>query len=112
MVEKNKLFIGNLDSRVKWFHLKEFFAQYGAVAYTKVVFDRETKRSRGFGFIVFDTDQDAADTLEKANGVCIELPEISFPDKPVRLMYAEAPDDRVVMAREQECITHQEEVMA
>lgn len=48
MIEKNKLFVGNLDGRVKWFHLKEFFAKYGEVAYTKVVFDRETKKSRGF----------------------------------------------------------------
>ena len=37
VVEKNKLFVGNLDNRVKWFHLKEFFAQYGEVTYTKVV---------------------------------------------------------------------------
>lgn len=90
VVEKNKLFIGNLDSRVKWFHLKEFFSQYGEVSYTKVVFDRETKRSRGFGFIVFANEEDAANALEKWNGVSIELPEASFPDRPVRLMYAEA----------------------
>ena len=65
VVEKNKLFIGNLDSRVKWFHLKEFFSQYGEVSYTKVVFDRETKRSRGFGFIVFANEEDAANALDK-----------------------------------------------
>lgn len=94
VVEKNKLFVGNLDSRVKWFHLKEFFAQYGEVTYTKVVFDRDTKRSRGFGFIVFATEEDAANALEKGNNVSIELPEASFPDRPVRLMYAEAPEGR------------------
>lgn len=90
VVEKNKLFVGNLDSRVKWFHLKEFFSQYGEVSYTKVVFDRETKRSRGFGFIVFANEEDAANALGKGNNVAIELPEASFPEKPVRLMYAEA----------------------
>lgn len=83
--------MGNLDGRVKWFHLKEFFSQYGEVTYTKVIVDRETKRSRGFGFVIFATDDEAAKALEHANGVAIELSEVSFPDKPVRLMYAEAP---------------------
>ena len=100
MVEKNKLFVGNLDGRVKWFHLKEFFSKYGEVTYTKVVFDRETKRSRGFWFIVFATDDDAAKALETANGVSIELPEASFLDRPVRLMYAEASEDRVIKTEE------------
>lgn len=94
VVEKNKLFVGNLDNRAKWFHLKEFFAQYGEVTYTKVVVDRETKRSRGFGFVVFATDDDAAHALEKGNGAIIDLPEISFPERPIRLMYAEAPTER------------------
>ena len=94
VVEKNKLFVGNLDNRAKWFHLKEFFAQYGEVTYTKVVVDRETKRSRGFGFVVFATDDDAANALEKGNGAIIDLPEISFPERPIRLMYAEAPTER------------------
>ena len=109
MVEKNKLFVGNLDGRVKWFHLKEFFAKYGEVSYTKVVFDRETKKSRWFGFVVFATDDDATKALEAANGVCIELPEVMFPDKPIRLMYAEAPDERVAMAKEQHRHDEEEE---
>ena len=96
MVEKNKLFIGNLDSRVKWFHLKEFFAKYAEVGYTKVAFDRETKRSRWFGFIVFATDEGAALALEKANGAIIETTEGSFPDRPIRLMYAEVPVEKAI----------------
>lgn len=93
-VEKNKLFVGNLDNRVKWFHLKEFFAQYGEVTYTKVAYDRESKRSRGFGFVVFATDDDAAKALEQANNVVITTSELSFPERPIRLMYAEAPTPR------------------
>lgn len=95
IIEKNKLFVGNLDGRVKRFHLKEFFAQYGEVTYTKVAFDRETKRSRGFWFIVFADDASAANALEKWQGVAITLPEISFPEKPLRLMYAETTPERV-----------------
>lgn len=94
IIEKNKLFVGNLDSRVKWFHLKEFFGQYGEVTYTKVAFDRESNRSRGFWFVVFANDADAANALEKAQGVTITVAEASFPDKPLRLMYAETSEER------------------
>lgn len=51
---------------------------------------------------MFATDQDAESALEKANGVSIELPEISFPDRPIRLMYAEAPDERVALAKQEQ----------
>lgn len=61
-----------------------------------MVFDRDTKRSRGFGFIVFANEEDAANALEKGNNVAIELPEASFPEKPVRLMYAEANENAPV----------------
>ena len=90
MVEKNKLFVGNLDHRIKRFHLKEFFAKYGEVTYTKVVFDRETRKSRGFGFVVFATDEDAEKALYEANDTIIEVAEASFPERPIRLMYAQA----------------------
>lgn len=95
MIEKNKLFVGNLDRRVKWFHLKEFFAQYGEVTYTKVAYDRETRRSRGFGFVVFANEVDAAKALEEANGKIMwgknkEGEEFTFGDREIRVMYAEA----------------------
>ena len=95
MIEKNKLFIGNLDGRVKWRHLKEFFGQYGEVTYTKVAYNRETKRSRGFGFVVFSNDEGAANALANANGKIMngknkEGEEFIFGDKEIRVMYAEA----------------------
>lgn len=98
MIEKNKLFVGNLDGRVKWRHLKEFFAQYGEVTYTKVAYNRETKRSRGFGFIVFATDAAAEKALAEANGKIMtgknkEGEEFVFGDREIRLMYAEAKVD-------------------
>lgn len=92
-VETNKLFVGNLDHRIRWFHLKEFFGKYGEVTYTKVVYDRETRRSRGFGFVVFADDEWAANALENANGAVVETEETSFPDRPVRLMYAEKKEE-------------------
>lgn len=101
IIEKNKLFVGNLDGRVKRFHLKEFFAQYGEVTYTKVAFDRETKRSRGFWFIVFADDASAANALEKWQGTILTVGDASFPEKPLRLMYAETTPERAQEHAEQ-----------
>ena len=66
ILEKNKLFVGNLDRRVKRFDLKEYFAQYGEVLYTKVVYDRETRRSRWFGFVVFADEAITQKAMEEA----------------------------------------------
>ncbi len=61
--------------------------------YTKVVADRETKRSRWFWFILFATNEDAATALEKANGAIIQLPWEEFAPREIRLMYAEAKEE-------------------
>ncbi|NCQ81736.1 RNA-binding protein [bacterium] len=45
-LEKNNLFVGNLDGRIRRRHLKEFFSQFGEVVFTKVAFNKETRRSR------------------------------------------------------------------
>lgn len=97
MVEKNKLFVGNLDGRVKRWHLKEFFSQYGTVEYAKVVTDEEGK-SKKFGFVVFATDEETALALEKAqaqimNGKDKEWNEFVFGDREIRVMYAESKEN-------------------
>lgn len=72
--------------------------QYGEVVYTKVAYNRETKKSRWFGFVVFANEKDAAKALEQANGKVMtgknkEWEEFVFGDKQIRVMYAEAKDD-------------------
>ena len=47
----NKLYVGNLSFRVTSEDLQEYFGAAGAVESANVVFDRETGRSRGFGFV-------------------------------------------------------------
>jgi len=47
----NKLYVGNLSFRVTSEDLQEYFGSAGAVESANVVFDRETGRSRGFGFV-------------------------------------------------------------
>lgn len=54
-----KLYVGNLPFTTTDADLDELFGQYGVVASANVISDRETGRSRGFGFVEFETSEDA-----------------------------------------------------
>ena len=60
--------------------LRDFFAKYGRVEDVQVVYDAQTGRSRGFGFVYYETEDDAHEAKEKANGEhvfsAIILPEM------------------------------------
>ncbi len=73
--ESNKLFIGNLSWDTKWWDLKEFFGQFGEVAYASTAFDREKKRPRGFGFVTFVNEEDAIKAKEASSNGELELHE-------------------------------------
>lgn len=64
----NKLYVGNLSFRVTSEDLQEHFAAAGAVESANVVFDRETGRSRGFGFVEMASDDDANNAIAQFNG--------------------------------------------
>jgi cold-inducible RNA-binding protein len=66
-IETNKLFVGNLHWHIRWQELKEFFSQWGEVEYASVSLDRETKKSRGFGFVTFKNAEDATRAKAEAN---------------------------------------------
>jgi RNA recognition motif-containing protein len=70
------IFIANLNYKVKSEKLQEIFGEYGDVASAKIIFDRETKRSKGFGFVEMTNDDDALRAIEDLNGVEIEGREI------------------------------------
>ena len=53
-----KLFVGGLPFSTTDEELKAAFAEYGTVASAKVITDRETGRSRGFGFVEFENDDE------------------------------------------------------
>lgn len=64
-----KLYVGNLSFRVSSDDLLEHFSQAGSVESANVVMDRETGRSRGFGFVEMSNSDDAAAAIEQFNGV-------------------------------------------
>ena len=54
-MSEQKIFVGNLSFNTSKETLESEFAQYGEIAETKLITDRETGRSRGFAFITFTT---------------------------------------------------------
>ncbi len=63
-----KLYVGNLSFGVTSDDLHEHFAQAGAVESAKVVEDRDTGRSRGFGFVEMSSAEEAQAAIEQFNG--------------------------------------------
>jgi cold-inducible RNA-binding protein len=64
----NKLYVGNLSFRVTSEDLQEHFSTAGAVESANVVYDRETGRSRGFGFVEMADDEAANAAIAQFNG--------------------------------------------
>ncbi|MBI3544154.1 MAG: RNA-binding protein [Deltaproteobacteria bacterium] len=63
-----KLYVGNLPYGADDDALSQIFAQAGTVASSKVITDRDTGRSKGFGFVEMSTDAEALDAIAKFNG--------------------------------------------
>lgn len=62
------IYVGNLPYNVKSAELREAFEAYGDVESAEVIFDRRTKRSRGYGFVEMGNDDDARGAIEALNG--------------------------------------------
>jgi len=58
------LFVGGISWGLEWQELKDIFKEYWEVTYAKVVKDRETQKSRGFGFVEFANVEDAVKAKE------------------------------------------------
>ncbi|MDR2979521.1 MAG: RNA-binding protein [Bacteroidales bacterium] len=66
------IFIGSLPFRTKESELRSFFENYGEVSRASIITDRETGRSRGFGFVEMPDDDSATKAIEGLNGTEIE----------------------------------------
>ncbi|BDI03198.1 RNA recognition motif domain-containing protein [Sphaerotilus microaerophilus] len=67
----NKLYVGNLAYSVRDDDLNEAFSQFGAVNSAKVMMDRDTGRSKGFGFVEMASDAEAQAAINGLNGQAI-----------------------------------------
>lgn len=63
-----KLYVGNLSYDVNSSELQELFANHGTVDSASVISDRETGRSKGFGFVEMSTDEEAAAAMSALDG--------------------------------------------
>jgi RNA recognition motif-containing protein len=63
-----KLYVGNLPFSATDESLQEIFSQAGNVQSAKIITDRDTGRSKGFGFVEMSSDQEASDAIQKFNG--------------------------------------------
>ena len=67
-----KLFVGGLAWATDETSLRAAFEEYGPVVEAKVILDRETNRSRGFGFVTFQEDADADKAMKELDGAQLD----------------------------------------
>ncbi len=83
----NKLFVGNLSWNTDDNSLGNAFGNYGTVKSAKVITDRETQRSRGFGFVEFENSEDAKAAMNAMHDADLDGRKIRVnmaEDKPAR----------------------------
>ncbi|XP_023131677.1 cold inducible RNA binding protein a isoform X1 [Amphiprion ocellaris] len=72
MSDEGKLFIGGLSFETNEDSLAAAFGKYGTIEKVDVIRDKETGRSRGFGFVKYDNAEDAKDALDAMNGKTLD----------------------------------------
>ena len=68
----NKIYVGNLPFSVDQDGLKKMFESYGAITEATIISDRFSGRSKGFGFVTFEKDEDAQKAVSEMNEKEIE----------------------------------------
>ena len=68
----NKLYVGNLAYSIRDDDLQQAFSQFGTVTSAKVMMDRETGRSKGFGFVEMGSDAEAQAAIRGLNGKSVD----------------------------------------
>jgi cold-inducible RNA-binding protein len=63
-----EIFVGNVSFEVSEADLKDFFENYGEIEQCKLITDRATGKSRGFGFVKYTTAENAENAVKEAHG--------------------------------------------
>lgn len=93
IISKTKLFVGGLDWNLRGQELRDHFSQYGEVVFARVILDRETRRSKWFGFVEFANPEDAAKAQAATN-------ETELAGRTIRVDFAKE-DPEKLQAREE-----------
>ncbi len=70
------IYVGNLDFKVSENDLRVAFEKYGTVSSSKIITDKFSGRSRGFGFITMENREEANKAIKELNGTTLESREI------------------------------------
>lgn len=62
------IFVAGLSYQISEADLKELFEEYGSVSSAKIVTDRETRRSKGYGFVEMENEEEGQRAIEELNG--------------------------------------------
>ncbi|MDB5298075.1 MAG: recognition motif protein, partial [Phycisphaerales bacterium] len=68
MGTNSKLYVGNLSYNTTSSDLEQMFSQHGAVQSAEIISDRDTGRSKGFGFVQMGSDEEAQAAIDALNG--------------------------------------------
>jgi RNA recognition motif-containing protein len=67
-----RLYVGNLNYNTAEDTLRDAFTPFGKLKYAKILSDRDTGKSRGFGFVEFSTDEEAQAAMATMNGAEVD----------------------------------------
>jgi RNA recognition motif-containing protein len=67
-----KLYVGNLTYSVDDDSLQQYFSEFGTITSAKIIMDRDSGRSKGFGFVEMSTDAEAQAAISGMNGKVID----------------------------------------
>lgn len=81
------IYVGNLDYRVDEDDLKDIFEEYGNVTESKIITDRQSGRSKGFGFVVMDDNENAKNAIENLSGATLENRQMVVNEARARKQY-------------------------
>ncbi len=89
-----KLYVGNLSFQTQEDELREHFAQFGEVVSATIVSDRDTGRSRGFGFVEMSSDAEARNAIQALDGKELDGRQLKVNEAKPREDRRDRPRDR------------------
>ena len=77
IIKKMKIYVGNLDYKVNESDLESLFSEYGTVSSVKIISDKYNGRSKGFGFVEMENNDEAKKAVSGLNGSSLKSRDIT-----------------------------------